>query len=83
STTGTTSELLTELQDAGFVWPSTTRLVLAEPVRTQWLREITAGAPELVEHARLRLLDHLVAAGEPLRAAQLAVDAGQWPTLGS
>ncbi|MFX0591010.1 hypothetical protein ACOARS_12905, partial [Glaesserella parasuis] len=34
STTGTTSELLTELQDAGFVWPSTTRLVLAEPVRT-------------------------------------------------
>ncbi|WP_022879273.1 ATP-binding protein [Microbacterium sp. B19] len=83
STTGTTSELLTELQDAGFVWPSTTRLVLAEPVRTQWLREITAGAPELVEHARLRLLDHLVAAGEPLRAAQLAVDAGQWSTLGS
>ena len=83
STTGTTSDLLAELQDAGFVWPSTTRLVLAEPVRTQWLREITAGAPDLVERARLRLLDHLVAAGEPLRAAQLAADASQWPTLGS
>ncbi|MCC4248537.1 MULTISPECIES: helix-turn-helix transcriptional regulator [Microbacterium] len=82
-TTGTTGDLLTELQDAGFVWPSTTRLVLAEPVRAQWLREITAGAPELVERARLRLLDHLVAAGEPLRAAQLAADAAQWPTLGS
>ncbi|CAH0224746.1 LuxR C-terminal-related transcriptional regulator [Microbacterium sp. Bi128] len=83
STNASTSELLGELQDAGFVWPSTTRLVLAEPVRAQWLREITAGAPQLVEHARLRLLDHLVAAGEPLRAAQLAADAGQWPTLGS
>lgn len=83
STSASTSELLGELQDAGFVWPSTTRLVLAEPVRAQWLREITAGAPELVEHARLRLLDHLVAAGEPLRAAQLAADAAQWPTLGS
>lgn len=83
STNASTSELLGELQDAGFVWPSTTRLVLAEPVRAQWLREITAGAPQLVEHARLRLLDHLVAAGEPLRAAQLAADAGQWSTLGS
>ena len=83
STSETTSELLTQLQDAGFVWPSTTRLVLAEPVRTQWLSEITAAAPELVEHARLRLLDHLVAAGEPLRAAQLAADAAQWTTLGA
>jgi LuxR family maltose regulon positive regulatory protein len=83
STNASTSELLGELQDAGFVWPSTTRLVLAEPVRAQWLREITAGAPQLVEHARLRLLDRLVAAGEPLRAAQLAADAGQWSTLGS
>ncbi len=82
-TSGTTSELLAELQDAGFVWPSTTRLVLAEPVRAQWLREITAGAPEMVERARLRLLDHLVAAGEPLRAAQLAADAAQWSTLAS
>lgn len=78
-----TNASTSELQDAGFVWPSTTRLVLAEPVRAQWLREITAGAPQLVEHARLRLLDHLVAAGEPLRAAQLAADAGQWSTLGS
>ncbi|MCT2086702.1 LuxR C-terminal-related transcriptional regulator [Microbacterium enclense] len=83
STTGTTTELLRELQDAGFVWPSTTRLVLAEPVRGQWLSEIMVSAPELVEHARLRLLDHLVTAGEPLRAAQLAADAAQWTTLGS
>jgi len=82
-TVGTTQHLLGELQDAGFVWPSSTRLVLAEPVRAQWLREIEARQPALVERARLRLLDHLVATGEPLRAAQLAADAGQWTTLAS
>lgn len=82
-TTGTTQQLLTELQDAGFVWPSSTRLVLAEPVRTQWLREIEARQPALVERTRLRLLEHLVATGEPLRAAQLAADSGQWVTLAS
>jgi len=82
-TMGTTQQLLSELQDAGFVWPSSTRLVLAEPVRAQWLREIESRRPELVERARLRLLDHLVSAGEPLRAAQLAADAGHWGTLAS
>ncbi|MEV8241680.1 LuxR C-terminal-related transcriptional regulator [Microbacterium testaceum] len=83
STTATTQQLLSELQDAGFVWPSSTRLVLAEPVRAQWLREIEARRPAEVEQARVRLLEHLVATGEPLRAAQLAADAGQWSTLAS
>ncbi len=82
-TVGTTQQLLGELQDAGFVWPSSTRLALAEPVRAQWLREIETRQPALVERTRLRLLEHLVATGEPLRAAQLAADAGQWGTLAS
>ncbi|MDF2990786.1 MAG: response regulator containing a CheY-like receiver domain and an DNA-binding domain [Microbacterium sp.] len=82
-TAGSTQHLLGELQDAGFVWPSSTRLVLAEPVRAQWLREIEARQPEAVERARVRLLEHLVSSGEPLRAAQLAADAGKWMTLAS
>ncbi|MDQ1074299.1 MULTISPECIES: LuxR family transcriptional regulator [Microbacterium] len=83
STTATAQQLLSELQDAGFVWPSSTRLVLAEPVRAQWLREIETRRPAEVDRARVRLLEHLVATGEPLRAAQLAADAGQWTTLAS
>jgi len=80
---GTAHDLLGALQDAGMVWPSATRLVLAEPVRVKWLREIETRQPEVVERARLRLLDHLVCTGEPLRAAQLAADAAQWVTLAS
>ncbi|WP_150952986.1 LuxR C-terminal-related transcriptional regulator [Microbacterium testaceum] len=81
STAGTTRELLDHLQNAGFVWPSATRLVLAEPIRERWLHDITARQPALVSAARLRLLDHLVSGGEPLLAAQLAADAGQWSIL--
>lgn len=81
STTGTTRDLLEHLQGAGFVWPSGTRVVLAEPVRERWLDDITARQPALVSTARLRLLDHLVTGGEPLLAAQLAADAQQWVTL--
>ncbi|MFJ4159003.1 LuxR C-terminal-related transcriptional regulator [Microbacterium testaceum] len=83
STTGTTRDLLEHLQTAGFVWPSATRVLLAEPVRERWLEDITARQPALVSTARLRLLDHLVAGGEPLLAAQLAADAHQWTTLAS
>ncbi|MDQ1123250.1 LuxR C-terminal-related transcriptional regulator [Microbacterium trichothecenolyticum] len=83
SRTGSTAELLTQLQRAGFVWPSSTRLVLAEPIREHWLRDISAREPELVASARVRLLDHLVSAGESLLAAQLAADADQWQTLAS
>ncbi|WP_295781369.1 LuxR C-terminal-related transcriptional regulator [uncultured Microbacterium sp.] len=78
---GTTDELLARLQDAGLAWPSSTRLTLAEPVRERWLRDITARAPERVTDSRLHLLDHLVDAGEPLLAAQLAAAAHQWDTL--
>lgn len=78
---GSTGELVAHLQDAGFMWPSSTRLTLAEPVREQWLREITAHRPDDVGRARLNLLAHLVAGGEPLLAAQLAADAEQWATL--
>ncbi|MCJ1706409.1 LuxR C-terminal-related transcriptional regulator [Microbacterium sp. VKM Ac-2923] len=80
-TEGSTGELVAHLQDAGFMWPSSTRLTLAQPIREQWLREITARRPDDVAHARLRLLAHLVAGGEPLLAAQLAADAEQWATL--
>ncbi len=78
---GSTRELVTHLQDAGFMWPSSTRLSLAQPIREQWLREITGRRPEAVGQARLRLLGHLVSGGEPLLAAQLAADAEQWATL--
>ncbi len=78
---GTTEELLARLQDAGLAWPSSTRLTLAEPVRERWLRDITTRDPERVTAARLHLLDHLVDAGEPLLAAQLAAAAHQWDTL--
>lgn len=78
---GSTGELITRLQDAGLAWPSSTRLTLAEPVRERWLRDITARAPERVSAARLQLLEHLVGAGEPLLAAQLAAAARQWDTL--
>jgi LuxR family maltose regulon positive regulatory protein len=78
---GSAGELVAHLQDAGFMWPSSTRLTLAEPIREQWLREITERRPEDVDRARLRLLAHLVARGEPLLAAQLAADAAQWDTL--
>ncbi len=81
STTGATRDLLDQLQSAGFVWPSATRVVLAEPVRERWLAEITARQPALVSAARLRLLDRLVSGGEPFLAAQLAADARQWTTL--
>ena len=83
STTGATRDLLDQLQSAGFVWPSTTRVTLAEPVRERWLDDITARQPALVSAARLRLLEHLVSRGEPLLAAQLAADAQQWTTLAS
>lgn len=81
STTATTRDLLDHLQSAGFVWPSATRVLLAEPVRERWLEEISARQPALVSAARLRLLDHLMSGGEPLLAAQLAADARQWTTL--
>lgn len=83
SRSGGTAELLVHLQRAGFVWPSSTRLVLAEPLRQHWLRHISAREPELVASSRVRLLDHLVSAGEPLLAAQLAADADQWRTVAS
>lgn len=83
TTVESTGELIAGLQEAGFVWPSATRLVLAEPVREHWLREISIRQPELVAEARLRLLSHLVSAGEPLLAARLAADAGHWQTLAS
>ncbi len=83
STSGTTRDLLEHLQTAGFVWPSATRVLLAEPVRERWLEDITARQPALVSTARLRLLDHLVSGGESLLAAQLAADAHQWTTLAS
>lgn len=83
STTGSTAELLVHLQHAGLVWPSSTRLVLAEPIREQWLRDISARTPGVVTTARLSLLNHLVEAGEPLLAAQIAADAEQWQTLAS
>lgn len=80
-TSGSTGEMVAHLRDAGFMWPSSTRLTLAEPIRKQWLREITERRPEDVGRARLRLLAHLVDGGEPLLAAQLAADAAQWTTL--
>ncbi|MDQ1082998.1 MULTISPECIES: LuxR C-terminal-related transcriptional regulator [Microbacterium] len=78
---GSTGELVAHLQATGFMWPSSTRLTLAEPVREQWLREVTARRPDDVGRARLRLLEHLVTGGEPLLAAQLAADAEQWAVL--
>lgn len=78
---GTTRGLLADLQNAGLVWPGSTRLTLAEPIRESWLRDITDRRPELVAEARLTLLDHLVSGGEPLLAAELAASAGQWTTL--
>lgn len=81
TTTVLSRDLLSRMQAAGLVWPGSTRVTLAEPVREQWLGVITARSPQLVATARLRLLDHLVEGGEPLLAAQLAADAGQWNTL--
>lgn len=76
-----TRDLLVRMQAAGLVWPGSSRVTLAEPIRDQWLGEITARSPQLVSTARLRLLDHLVEGGEPLLAAQLSADSGQWNTL--
>lgn len=78
---GATRGVLSDLQNAGLVWPGTTKLTLAEPVRENWLRDITGREPQLVADARLKLLDHLVAGGEPVLAAESAADAGQWSTL--
>ncbi len=78
---GALSELMDELRDAGFVWPSTTRLTLAAPIRERWLRDIVAEHPDRVEKARNALLAHLVAAGEPLLAGRLAADAANWSAL--
>jgi len=78
---GAMRDLLAHLQAAGFVWPSATRVVLAEPVREQWLGELRARQPAVVSAARLRVLDHLMSHGEPLLAAQIAADAEQWTTL--
>lgn len=74
-------DLLGRMQIAGLVWPGSTRVTLAEPIREQWLSDIAARSPQLVGAAQLRLLGHLVEGGEPLLAARLAADAGQWGTL--
>ncbi|MDZ5146138.1 LuxR C-terminal-related transcriptional regulator [Microbacterium testaceum] len=78
---GGLSGLMHELREAGFVWPSTTRLTLAAPIRERWLREIVARRPGEVERARNALLSHLVSAGEPLLAARLAAEAYNWSEL--
>ncbi|MCD2168904.1 LuxR C-terminal-related transcriptional regulator [Microbacterium sp. JC 701] len=82
-TVGSVRQLLSELQSAGFMWPSATRLTLAEPVREQWLRDIGTRKPELVSSAQSKLLDHLVRGGEQVRAAQMAADAERWEMLAS
>lgn len=78
---GAAAALMDDLQEGGLVWPGSTRLTLAEPLRAQWAREAAAARPDLVETARGELLAHLVDHGEPLLAGRLAADAGDWVTL--
>ncbi|MBM3715406.1 MAG: hypothetical protein FJW64_06660 [Actinobacteria bacterium] len=81
--TGSLVDLMDALREEGFVWPSATRLVLAEPVRDRWLRQVLRDRPEAVEDARLALSAYLVSAGEPLLAARLAQESRNWPGLAS
>jgi len=78
---GSDSVLVRGLQATGLVWPSSTRLTLADPVREQWVADVTRTSPHRVEESRRSLLGHLVAAGDPLAAARLAADTGRWSTL--
>lgn len=76
-----TEDLLLLLQEAGLVWPNSTRSTLAEPIRERWLRAIEQGDPRRVLRARHHLLDHLAAGHDPLLAARLAADLRQHTAL--
>lgn len=74
-------DFLRQLERHGVVWPSRSRMVLAEPIRTRWTREIMSRHPDEVAAARHMLAAHLLTANEPLLAANAFAEAGDWESL--
>ncbi|WP_426323611.1 LuxR C-terminal-related transcriptional regulator [Microbacterium sp. E-13] len=72
------SDIVAELEGAGLVWPSSTRMHLAEPFRSKWMRDVRLTRRNEAALVGSAVARHLAEREEGLLALQVAVDSNDW-----